>query len=137
MRKGFAAALTAAALLFGSAAFAADVQNPSHIEGSHQGGALGINPGANVPTAPAAAPQLGSMQGGVLGKNFGATNQPQRSPSVTDATSSPTAFCTNGSIEPSRCRTRAELDHKMCQGRDADHYMSCRRALDMVGWQHP
>ena len=136
MRKGFAALLTAASLIVGTAALAADVSTPSHIEGSHQGGYLGINPGAQAPSAPAAAPQVGSLQGGYLGKNPGATNQPQRPAGAIDASSKPTAWCDAYSLEPDRCRGRADVDHQICAGKaDAAHYVSCRRGLDYMGWR--
>ncbi|MEJ0070057.1 MAG: hypothetical protein WDO24_16565, partial [Pseudomonadota bacterium] len=39
---------------------------------SHQGGYLGLNPGANVPVSHGVEPQVGSGQGGYLGLNPGA-----------------------------------------------------------------
>lgn len=132
MRQMLGAALTAASLLFGAAAFAADT--PSHIEGSGQGGYLGSNPGAHVQPQPA-PPQIGSLQGGYLGKNPGAQVQPPKTPGTITAESSPTAFCDSASVEPDRCRSRAEVDHKMCAGRDPEHYMTCRRTQDLMGWR--
>jgi hypothetical protein len=133
MRYGLGAALVGGVLLLASAGFAADT--PSHIEGSGQGGYLGANPGAHV-QAPQQAPQIGSLQGGYLGKNPGADMQPKKPGAAVDASSPPTAFCDSASIEPGRCRSRAEVDHKMCADRaDSAHYMSCRRTLDLFGWR--
>jgi hypothetical protein len=39
---------------------------------SHQGGYLGLNPGANVAVSHGVAPSVGSGQGGYLGENPGA-----------------------------------------------------------------
>jgi hypothetical protein len=54
-----------------------------------------------------------------------------------DASSPPTAFCESYSIEPGRCRSRADSDHEMCakQNSDPSHYLSCRRTLDLFGWR--
>ena len=131
MIRRLAAALTMSALLITPTAFA---QTPSHIPGSGQGGYLGINPGAAAPVTPPPQ-QLGSMQGGYLGKNPGATMSPPRTPGTVDAASPPTAFCDTASMEPDRCRSRADADHEMCAKQNPDHYMSCRRTLDLFGWR--
>lgn len=64
MRSFITAGALAGALLIGAggAAFAQ----------SHQGGYLGLNPGAGVTTAAPVAPAQGSGQGGYLGLNPGA-----------------------------------------------------------------
>jgi len=124
MRKLFVTSLVLATLAFGGAAFAQ----------SQQGGYLGENPGGHAATGSGIPPQVGSMQGGYLGKNPGATSQPQRPAGTVDANSAPTAFCDNGSIEPDRCRGRADVDHKMCADK-GDQYAACRRTLDMMGWR--
>jgi hypothetical protein len=126
MQKMFLAAIVAASLVSTSGAFAQ----------SHQGGYLGLNPGATTaPSIVPPPPQLGSMQGGYLGKNPGANLQPLKPRGTVDASSPPNAFCDAASIEPDRCRTRAEADHTICLKQDPDHYMSCRRILDLFGWR--
>jgi hypothetical protein len=92
---------------------------PSHIEGSGQGSYLGQNPAAPVVPNPRAA-QLGSLpEKGKIGPS-----------------SKPIAFCDAESSVPSRCRGRAEEDHAMCVGRGEAGYVSCRRALDQIGWHN-
>ncbi len=132
MRYGFAATVAAVSLMFAAVAYAADT--PSHVEGSGQGGYLGSNPGANAPQQ-APGPQLGSLQGGYLGKNPGAQSQPPRQHGTVDASSPPAAYCDALSMEPDRCKSRADADHKMCVQNNPDHYASCRRTLDLFGWR--
>jgi hypothetical protein len=137
MKRAFVMALAAGALLLGPAAFAQTVQpaNPSHIEGSGQGGYLGVNPGGHAPAHQTPPPQTGSLQGGYLGRDPGATMQPVKPRGSVDASSPPTAFCDSASVEPDRCRSRADADHEMCVKQNPDHYMNCRRTLDLFGWR--
>jgi hypothetical protein len=135
MMKRFAAALAISAGLLAAPAFAQapQPQTPSHVEGSGQGGYLGVNPGTSArPTTP---PQLGSMQGGYLGKNPGADSQPRRAPGTLDASSPPTAFCEAYSLDQDRCKGRATADHQMCADKHDMSYMDCRRLLDLFGWR--
>ncbi len=99
---------------------------------SHQGGYLGLNPGANA-IASSAGPQAGSLQGGYLGKSAGAELQPLVHAGLVDAHSAPGAWC-DDAIDRSRCLRRADLDHQYCMGHDADHYARCRRLMDAIGW---
>jgi hypothetical protein len=62
IRTALFSGLTAGVLLASGGAFAQ----------SHQGGYLGLNPGANVATGTVQAPAKGSGQGGYLGLNAGA-----------------------------------------------------------------
>lgn len=100
--------------------------------GSGQGGYLGINPGAAATSGPAADTQVGSAQGGYLGKNPASATE-----HVAADASSPSSWC-RSSVEPSRCYGKAKLDHDYCMGKntDPDHYASCRRALDFMGYGH-
>lgn len=140
MRRSLAMALAVGTLLLGPAAFAQVQQpeNPSHVEGSGQGGYLGVNPTVLPPAAALIPPQTGSLQGGYLGRNPGAELQPQKLPGRVDASSPPTAFCDVGSLDLDRCRSRADADHAMCVKQMPDHgmgYMDCRRTLDLFGWR--
>jgi hypothetical protein len=125
MRKLFLAALAAAALTTGGAAFAQ----------SQQGGYLGQNP-AGQQTASAAAPARigGSGQGGYLGQNPGGALKPAGRVAETDMRGSPTAWCAV-SPEPYRCRSRAAVEHEMCVTKDPQYYASCRFALDQMHGQ--
>ena len=126
MRKVFLAAFTVAALAFSGGAFAQ----------SHQGGYLGLNPaGGQVAAAPAPS-DVGSHQGGYLGQNPGANLAPARAPDASDMKANPMAWCNASSIEPGRCRSRAQYDHAYCMDHNADHYAACRRAMDYVGWHN-
>jgi hypothetical protein len=127
MRKTILAALAAAVLAYGGSAFAQ----------SHQGGYLGQNPGAHqtASTAAPAPPDVGSHQGGYLGLNHGAKLAPAPT-AADDMRSSPGAWCRVASVEPGRCAGRAQFDHAYCMQKDADHYASCRRAMDFIGWHN-
>jgi len=128
MTSRLAALLTIGALLIAPACSA---QTPSNIPGSGQGGYLGVAPGAAPPFAPAPqGQQLGAMPGANLGQGAGA-----RTPAAINASSPPAAFCDAYSIEPGRCRSRAEADHEMCAKQSPDRYLSCRRTLDLFGWR--
>jgi len=125
MTYRLAAILTLGALLLAPAAFA---ENPSHVDGSGQGGYLGAQPGAAIP------PQMGLLpSSGSPSRNPGMSAQAPKPPTI-DASSPPTAFCDAASIEPDRCRSRAADDHKMC-AHSTDDYMSCRHTLDLFGWR--
>jgi hypothetical protein len=127
MRKLILAAAAAATLMFAGGAFAQ----------SQQGGYLGVNPGGHQ-TASTAAPapaDVGSGQGGYLGRNPGAKLAPART-ATDDMRSSPTAWCRAASVEPGRCAGRAQADHTYCMQKDPEHYASCRRTLDYMGWHN-
>jgi hypothetical protein len=127
MRKLFLAALAAATLTFGGAAFAQ----------SQQGGYLGQNPGGHQTASAAAPTHIESHQGGYLGRNAGADLKPAH---VNDdeMKTSPTAWCRAASVEPGRCSGRAQADHDYCMSKGTDHegYKSCRRAMDFIGWHN-
>jgi len=102
---------------------------------SHQGGYLGLDPGARLaPPTVAPPPQLGSMQGGYLGRNPGQAATPMRPATASDYLTSPAAWCQN-SVEPSRCRSRADDDHAWCIAHNPTHYADCRRTMDYMGWR--
>jgi hypothetical protein len=139
MKRTVAMALAAGALLLGPAAFAQTVQQqtPSHIPGSGQGGYLGDSPTARPPIRPI-PPQTGSLQGGYLGREPGAALEAPKPLGWVGADSKPTAFCDAASVEPDRCRSRADADHDMCVKQmpsGAMGYMDCRRTLDLFGWR--
>ncbi len=93
-------------------------QDPSHVEGSRQGGYLGVNPGAQVPPPAAVPPQLGFA--------------PAPSGS-SDMMASPTAWCEK-STDPSRCRGRAAAEHQICSDgqRTPESYANCRTAMHQM-----
>ena len=64
IREAITAGAVAGALLFGAAGAA--------LAQSHQGGYLGLNPGAGLTAAGPVVPEHGSGQGGYLGLNPGA-----------------------------------------------------------------
>jgi hypothetical protein len=89
-------------------------QSPSHVQGSGQGGYLGMNPGPVTP------PQVSTVPGAQL------------APSA--APDDMTTWCRN-SPEPSRCRARAAAEHGICVGRTPESYGHCRRAMDQMHGQ--
>jgi hypothetical protein len=101
---------------------------------SGQGGYLGLDPGAHVAPATTVPPQLGSLQGGYLGKNVGQTATPLKPVTAADYLTAPAAWCQN-SVEPSRCRSRAEDDHAWCMAHNPARYADCRRTMDYMGWR--
>jgi hypothetical protein len=102
---------------------------------SGQGGYLGLNPGAGLqpPEQQIGIPM--SHQGGYLGLNPGAELHPLNLDTASDFKTTSGAWCA-GSVEPTRCLKRAEVDHKYCVEHEQDHYATCRRALDFVAWSH-
>jgi len=95
MRKNLIALAGAVLLASASAALAQ----------SHQGGYLGLDPGAHLTPA---APPHGDMM------------------------ASPTAWCDQGSPHPSYCYGRAANEDKICRTAGREHYASCRFALDQM-----
>jgi len=126
MRKILFAAVAVASLAFSAGAFAQ----------SGQGGYLGINPGSQVAAAPSAQPHPGSQQGGYLGINPGAGLNAAKPADTAEMMANPAAWCRTGSVEPGRCASRATSDHQYCMQKGADHYASCRRTMDFIGWHN-
>ncbi|MEJ0072042.1 MAG: hypothetical protein WDO24_28695 [Pseudomonadota bacterium] len=84
---------------------------------------------------PASGPPQGSGQGGYLGSNAGSALQPAKPPG-NDMKASPTAWCRAASVEPGRCMSRAAPDHAYCMEHNPDHYETCRRNMDFIGWHN-
>jgi len=126
MRKILFAAVAVAGLAVSGGAFAQ----------SGQGGYLGLNPGGQVAAAPSAVPHPGSGQGGYLGQNAGAGLSAPKPADAAEMMVNPAAWCRTGSVEPGRCTSRAVPDHQYCMQQGADHYATCRRAMDFIGWHN-
>src|SRR4051812_49222847 len=122
-------------LILAMAALATLALTPAAFAQSHQGGYLGLNPGAQVAARATAPTPSNSQQGGYLGQNAGASQTPARTASA-GIMESPTAWCGN-SPEPSRCRARSANEHTMCAKPDttAERYAHCRFALDQMHGQ--
>jgi hypothetical protein len=102
---------------------------------SQQGGYLGLNPGTHQTASTVAPARVGSGQGGYLGLNAGADLKPAPAETA-DMKTSPMAWCRMASIEPGRCMSRATYDHAYCIEHDPDHYATCRRLMDSIGWHN-
>jgi hypothetical protein len=118
MKHRLATGLTVSLLLLAPAALADSQaafgynrlgQTPSHVDGSGQGGYLGQNPGS------VGRPQMSAVPG-------------ERRPPAGDDMM---AWCRN-SPEPSRCRSRASVEHELCGGRSPESYGRCRAAMDQM-----
>lgn len=72
----------------------------------------------------------GSHQGGYLGANAGADLKPVPPPSG-DMRASPTAWCAK-STEVGRCRNRAVAEHEICLKTRAENYEHCRAAMHQM-----
>jgi len=126
VRKILFAAVAAASLALSAGAFAQ----------SGQGGYLGLNPGGQLAAAPSAVPHPGSGQGGYLGVNPGAGLSAPKPADAAEMMVNPAAWCRTGSVEPDRCASRAMPDHQYCMAKGADHYATCRRMMDFIGWHN-
>src|SRR5262249_48275005 len=71
--------------------------------------------------------------GGALGRNVGADLKPM-APMTEDMRAGPMNWCRE-SPEPSRCRSRAGMEHQMCMGVEPARYANCRFALDQMHGQ--
>jgi hypothetical protein len=125
LRTALLAALGAATLAGSGSAFAQ----------SQQGGYLGANPGAHQTASAAAPARTTTGQGGYLGMNAGADLSPARTAGM-DMKASPGAWCRMASLVPGRCESRAADDHAYCADHDPDHYATCRRLMDAIGWHN-
>jgi hypothetical protein len=126
MRKILFAAVAVASLAVSAGAFAQ----------SGQGGYLGLNPGGQLAAAPSAQPHPSSQQGGYLGVNPGAGLSAPKPADAAEMMANPVAWCRTNSVEPGRCASRALPDHQYCMQQGADHYATCRRAMDFIGWHN-
>jgi len=121
LRTAFLAALGAATLAGSGTGFAQ----------SHQGGYLGVDPGAHQTASVAAPARPGSGQGGYLGLDAGADLKP--APVMEgDERSSPMMWCQKTPGDRDICMKNAEADHKQCMAEDPSHYDACRFAFDRM-----
>jgi len=128
MRKILFAVVAVAGLAVSGGAFAQ----------SGQGGYLGQNPGGQVAVAPSPTlpPLHGSGQGGYLGINPGSNLATPKPASTDEMMANPAAWCRANAMDQGRCVGRAASDHEYCMQKGADHYASCRRAMDFIGWHN-